>query len=77
MLNSPKLGRPRKINTYENRAIIRASKADPLKIAVDIVTDFNKNRAITLNKISVSTVKRRLRCAGLFGRRPSKKKKNI
>ena len=57
MLNSPKLGRPRKTNTYEDRAIIRASKADPLKTAVGIVTDFNKNKAITLNQISVSTVK--------------------
>jgi len=40
---------------------------------VGIVTDFNKKRAITLNQINVSTVKRCLRCAGLFGRRPSKK----
>ena len=66
MLNSPKSRRPKKTSIHDDRAIIRISKADPFKTAVDVAKEFNNNMAYLSIEISISTVKRRLQCAGFF-----------
>lgn len=63
-------GRPPKTTKRDDKMILRKAVKDPRLTATEIVRDFNVNRQ---DKISVSTVKRRLKSAGLFGRRPSKK----
>lgn len=65
-----KTGRPRKTTKRDDKMIVREANKNPRLTAVEIVRDFNENRE---DKISVSTVKRRLYTGGLFGRRPSKK----
>lgn len=68
--NKPRTGRPRKTTRRDDSAICRQSERNPRLTAMDIWRDLNKAGA---PNISVSTVKRRLNAAGLFGRRPSKK----
>lgn len=66
----PRSGRPRKTTPREDKMIVRKSVKDPRLTAPVILADFNQTNT---NKIAVSTVKRRLKEAGLNGRRPSKK----
>lgn len=65
-----KTGRPRKTNRYLDKKIKVLSTTNTFASAVEI------NNLLQVDdepKISVSTVKRRLREAGLFARRPAKK----
>jgi Transposase len=62
-------GRPRKTIEKEDRMLIRLSKADPCKNAVELNTEMrNKDNVST----SVTVTKQRLRDAVLFGHHPVK-----
>lgn len=63
-------GRPRKTTQREDSIIVRTSKANPRLNAVDIRREMDTTHGV---KLSPSTVQRRLRSAGLLGRRPAKK----
>lgn len=63
-------GRPRKTSKRDDTVISRICKSSPRMSAVQITAEFNKTAS---SKIHPSTVKRRLRADGLFGRRPSRK----
>ena len=62
---SPKSGRPRITSTKLDRVIRRSSEVDRMKTAVKIATDLKKFQG---QEISVHTVRRRLREAGLNAR---------
>ena len=66
----PRSGRPRKTTMRDDKIIARKSHADPSKPATEITAEINKELDYNL---SVSTVKRRLKAAGLNARRPSRK----
>jgi transposase len=66
----PRSGRPKISTEMDNRIIVRVSKADVRKPATQINREIRSEHNIFQ---SVSTTKRRLRDAGLFGRRPVKK----
>lgn len=74
----PKSGRPRSTTDRLDKIIVRTSKCDPRLTAVDIQRQINTFHG---SNIHSATVQRRLRNAGLFGRRPAKKplvsKKNL
>lgn len=70
IFNSKIPGRPRKTSEKQDRIITRLSKEDPRKSASEIRAEILEKYQISC---SVSTVKRRLRTHGLFGRRPLKK----
>jgi transposase len=63
-------GRPLVTTKREDDALVRLSKSQPRLDAVQLHAQMVKNYGL---KYSVSTVKRRLNNAGLFGRRPCKK----
>lgn len=63
-------GRPLISTDREDRALVNRSKEEPRLNAVQLHAEMDKNYGL---KYSVSTVKRRLNKAGLFGRRPAKK----
>lgn len=63
-------GRPRISDEKEDNILIRLSKQDPRKSAPMLKAELSEKYNINM---SVSTTKRRLRHAGLFGRRPIKK----
>uniref|UniRef100_A0A7I4Z4K4 Paired domain-containing protein n=1 Tax=Haemonchus contortus TaxID=6289 RepID=A0A7I4Z4K4_HAECO len=63
-------GRPRKTTPRVDSLILRASMGDSRATASDIRKQVTSSSGIS---ISQSTVQRRLRAGGLFGRRPSKK----
>lgn len=63
-------GRPKITNLAEDRNIVITSKRNRKLTAPEITAHFNTNRS---TKVSVDTVKRRLRNAGLFGRVAVKK----
>ncbi|KAK6011625.1 transposase, partial [Ostertagia ostertagi] len=68
--NATRTGRPRCTSSKQDRRIVRRSKADPRLTAVDIATEFNMNEGTNLSR---QTVGRRLKDAGIHGRRPAKK----
>ena len=70
VLRRPLSGRPRKTTEKEDRMLIRLSKADPRKNAVELNTEMRNKYNVST---SVTVTKQRLRDAGLFGRRPAKK----
>ena len=63
--SSPKSGRPRITSTKLDRVIRRSSEVDRMKTAVEIASDLKKFQG---QEISVHTVRRRLREAGLNAR---------
>lgn len=63
-------GRPRKTTAFEDKQLIRLSKKDPFKNAVQLNAEMRSAYDV---KCSSSTIKRRLRDADLPGRRPAKK----
>lgn len=63
-------GRPRETTVKQDRILLRLSNEDPRKSAVSLRTELKEKYKVLC---SVSTVKRRLRASGLFGRRPAKK----
>lgn len=63
--NRPRNGRPRVTTKQEDQSIILVSKRNRRLTAPEITADFNIGHDI---RISVDTVKRRLRSFGLFGR---------
>lgn len=63
-------GRPRKTTTAEDKHIVLISKRDRRLTGPEIAAQINESRDLPL---SISTVKRRLREAGLFGRVAVKK----
>lgn len=67
---TPRSGRPKKTDEYVDKMIVRSSTNNPRLTATDIRSDLRKYRKID---VSVSTVQRRLRQKGLFGRKPCKK----
>lgn len=75
-------GRPRKTTKQEDKSIVLLSKRNRRRTAPEITADFNNCHK---KEISVDTVKRRLRSAGLYGRvavqkpllRPQNKKKRL
>lgn len=69
-LTKSKSGRPKITSQKEGNILIRACKADPNKTAPILNAEMNKFHNI---KCSVSTTKRRLNAANLFGFRPVKK----
>lgn len=70
LASKPIPGRPRKTTERLDRSLIQLSKADPTKTAVDLNLEMKQTYGLN---VSVSTIKRRLRHANLFGRRPAKK----
>lgn len=68
--NNPRSGRPSVMSEKAERILVRYSKNDPRKSAVQLNQMMNKYHGL---KCSVDTVKRRLRKNNLFGRRPVKK----
>lgn len=68
--NKPRSGRPKVTTERDDKILVRMSKRDPRKTAVELNETIQKEHAV---KCSVSTTKRRLCKAGLFGRRPAKK----
>lgn len=63
-------GRPRKTTSRLDRIIERQAKVHPLKTAVEIMQDVNKQYDVN---VGVHTIRRRLVDAELFARRPAKK----
>lgn len=68
--NRKQSGRPRKTTPRQDRKLVVLSKENPRLTAVDLNVEMK--RFYEMN-CSVSTTKRRLRHANLFGRRPAKK----
>jgi transposase len=68
--NAKSPGRPQKVGVRTKNLLIRLSKDDPRKTATTLLNDL-KDRGLL--DCSVDTVKRILRQANLFGRRPVKK----
>lgn len=68
--NKPRSGRPKGTTRTQDVMIIRESMKDPKLTAVDILSNLSERVGL---KCATSTVQRRLRSAGLHGRRPSKK----
>lgn len=68
--NKKRTGRKKVTSEKDDRILIRMSKKDPRKNAVELNAILRAKYSI---KCSVDTIKRRLRHANLFGRRPSKK----
>lgn len=68
--NKQRTGRPTKITLRTKNLILKLSKADPRKTAVDINRELREYHNV---QISNSTVKLILRESNLYGRRPSKK----
>lgn len=68
--NITKTGRPRKTSPKQDQLLARMSIRDPRLTAKALTVEINR---VTDQPINVSTVKRRLNHAGLFGRRPSRK----
>ena len=67
--NKHRSGRSKITTEHQNKILVRQSKKDPLKIAVELNGILSKNYGV---KCSVDTTKRRLRQLNLFGRRPAK-----
>lgn len=63
-------GRPKKTTVKQDRILIKLSKEDPRKSAIQLLTELREKYQVN---VSVDTVKRRLRSVGLYGRRPAKK----
>uniref|UniRef100_A0A7I4YEL3 Paired domain-containing protein n=1 Tax=Haemonchus contortus TaxID=6289 RepID=A0A7I4YEL3_HAECO len=70
VMRKSRSGRPRKTTSSADSLILRTSMGDPRATASDIREQVTSFSGIS---ISQSTVQRRLRTGGLFGRRPSKK----
>lgn len=68
--NRKQTGRPRKTTERQDRKLIKLCKEEPRLSAVDLNVQMRQIYGIDC---SVSTTKRRLRHANLFGRRPAKK----
>uniref|UniRef100_A0A914WNK9 Paired domain-containing protein n=1 Tax=Plectus sambesii TaxID=2011161 RepID=A0A914WNK9_9BILA len=64
---APRTGRPRKTTARTDKRIVWLSKKSPFLTANAIRNDLN------VMDVSTSTVKKRLRDSGLYGRRPAKK----
>lgn len=69
-LDRERIGRPKKTTVQTDHRLHRLSKSNRKRTAVDICNEINKNNPV---KISVHTVRRRLRKFGLFGRIARKK----
>lgn len=68
--NGKSTGRPKVTSLRQDRALVKMSHDNPRSTAVDL----NAHMKTFYNvQCSVSTTKRRLKAAGLFGRRPAKK----
>lgn len=65
--SAKKCGRPRKSTAQTDRLLMRLSRGDPFKTAVDLSSEMPEP------KLSVQTIRRRLTEQGLYGRRPAKK----
>ena len=63
-------GRERKTTAREDSLMVRKSKADRFKTAPQIKAEMNLEYGV---QVSTSTAQRRLREAGMFGRKPRKK----
>ena len=63
--DQPRSGRPRVTSNAEDKSLVLMSKRDRRRTAPELSADFNRAHG---TNISDSTVKRRLRSAGLFGR---------
>lgn len=63
--NVKRTGRPRATTSADDRQIVITSKRNRRKTAPEIAAEINRGRE---KSISVTTVQRRLRSAGLFGR---------
>lgn len=63
-------GRPRKTTRQVDRSIVMMSRNNPRSTAVDIRAELHQH---SVSEVSVETVRRRLRDAGLNGRRPVRK----
>ena len=63
------IGRKRKTTIEEDRIIVRKSKADRFKTATEIKAEMQVEHGV---RISSSTIRRRLREAGLNGGKPEK-----
>lgn len=82
MRNEKRSGRPKVTNFCEDRLIVMTCKRNRFKTSSQITEEFNKCREA---KISIDTVKRRLRSEGLKGRiavkkpllRPENRKKRL
>lgn len=70
VVKAPRSGRPKVTTKKYDKMIVRASSKNPRLSSTDIQRDLKKFQGLT---VSQSTVKRRLRYAGFYGRRPSKK----
>ena len=70
VVKAQRSGRPKKTSDHQDRLIVRLSKLDPSLTSQDIQKKMVEMYGIALSQ---STTKNRLRVAGLFGRRPSKK----
>jgi len=68
--NKPRSGRPRATTEMDDKVLVRMSKHDPRKTAVELNEIIRNEYNV---RCSVPTTKRRLCSAGLFGRQPAKK----
>ena len=65
-------GRPRKASEWQERALVKSVKRDPIKCATDVADDAKRAFGISM---TTRTVRNILRRAKIFARRPARKPK--